>query len=545
MTQLKVSTRLHILNGLLALLLLAVGLIGLYGVNKSNNSLKTVYEDRVICLGQLAEVNYLLQRNRVLVMDMLLQPAPEHVAKRNTELRSNVVQASKVWAEYMATYLTPDEQVLAKNFDALRLPYVQEALLPAADAMLAGQNDAALAIYTGKISVLAPAVNLASQKLNQLQLDVSKSEYDVAVANYGFIRTLSLAAIALGVLFAAVFGSKLVRDIGHELGAEPGEAAGLARRVAAGDLSQAIVLENGDAASMMAQLKTMQESLVVVVGNVRLGSESIAAASAEIAQGNHDLSARTENQASALEQTAASMEELGSTVKQNADNVRQANQLAMSAQSFANKGGAVVSQVVDTMKEINQASRKIADIIGVIDGIAFQTNILALNAAVEAARAGEQGRGFAVVASEVRSLAGRSAEAAKEIKTLITTSVDRVQQGTNLVDEAGETIAEVVNSIQKVTDLIAEINAASHEQALGIGQIGQALTQMDQNTQQNAALVEQMAAAASLLKGQAQDLVVTVGVFKLDQHHVAALVQVPSLGLRAAPAQQNKYQRLA
>ncbi|MDO9166712.1 MAG: methyl-accepting chemotaxis protein [Rhodoferax sp.] len=261
-------------------------------------------------------------------------------------------------------------------------------------------------------------------------------------------------------------------------------------------------------------LKITLERMDTAVSAVRTGASSIEVACTEIAQGNNDLSARTESQASALEETAASMEQLSATVKQNADSARQANQLAMSASSVAVKGGEVVGQVVETMKGINDSSRKISDIISVIDGIAFQTNILALNAAVEAARAGEQGRGFAVVASEVRSLAGRSAEAAKEIKSLINASVERVEHGTTLVDQAGTTMTEVVSSIRRVTDIMGEISAASSEQASGVAQVGEAVTQMDQATQQNAALVEEMAAAASSLKSQAQELVQVVAVFK-------------------------------
>ena len=294
------------------------------------------------------------------------------------------------------------------------------------------------------------------------------------------------------------------------------EAVQVARAVADGNLQVHVpVRGNNELGQLMRALEDMRHHLEGVVSTVMRGSESLATASAEIAQGNTDLSDRTEQQASALEQTAASMEELGSTVRQNADSARQANQLAQNASTVAVQGGEVVGQVVHTMRDINDSSRKIADIISVIDGIAFQTNILALNAAVEAARAGEQGRGFAVVASEVRSLAGRSAEAAKEIKALITASVERVEHGTALVDTAGNTMTEVVASIRRVTDIMGEISAASSEQSLGVSQVGEAVKQMDQVTQQNAALVEEMAAAAGSLKTQAQELVRAVEVFQL------------------------------
>jgi methyl-accepting chemotaxis protein len=323
------------------------------------------------------------------------------------------------------------------------------------------------------------------------------------------LGTLALAALLLAISVL------ITRSILRQLGGEPGDAAHITNRIADGDLTVDIVLRPEDNSSLLHSIQSMRNNFSSIVGQVRSGSEGVATASAEIAQGNHDLSARTEQQASALEQTAASMEELGSTVKQNADSARQANQLAQNASTVAIKGGEVVGQVVETMKGINEASRKISDIISVIDGIAFQTNILALNAAVEAARAGEQGRGFAVVASEVRALAGRSAEAAKEIKTLIGASVDRVEHGTTLVDQAGATMNEVVSAIKRVTDIMGEISAASHEQSLGVAQVGEAVGHMDQTTQQNAALVEQMAAAASGLKSQAQDLVQVVAVFKL------------------------------
>ncbi|MDZ4074900.1 MAG: methyl-accepting chemotaxis protein [Hylemonella sp.] len=334
---------------------------------------------------------------------------------------------------------------------------------------------------------------------------------NVMIGNLGAL----LVTIVLGLLIARTLSRAISGGVGY--------AASLASKVAQGDLSSPINPNTQDEiGTLLHSLRDMQASLAQVVSRVRQGSESVSTASAEIAQGNHDLSARTESQASALEETAASMEELSSTVKQNADNARQANQLAQTASTVAVKGGEVVAQVVGTMKGINDSARKIHDIISVIDGIAFQTNILALNAAVEAARAGEQGRGFAVVASEVRSLAGRSAEAAKEIKNLITDSVQRVEQGSAQVDQAGATMNEVVAAIRRVTDIMAEISAASTEQSQGVSQIGEAITNMDQTTQQNAALVEEMAAAASSLKGQAQDLVESVAVFKLASGASAA-----------------------
>jgi methyl-accepting chemotaxis protein len=341
---------------------------------------------------------------------------------------------------------------------------------------------------------------------------------------------LGTAVLAMILLAMSVIIS---RSVVRQLGGEPGETADITHRIAQGDLTVDIPLKQDDTTSLLHAIKAMRDSFSGIVGRVRIGSESVATASAEIAQGNQDLSNRTEQQASALEKTTASMDALGSTVKQNADSARQANQLAQNASSVAVKGGEVVGQVVDTMRGINEASRKIADIIGVIDGIAFQTNILALNAAVEAARAGEQGRGFAVVASEVRALAGRSAEAAKEIKALIGASVERVEHGSALVDQAGTTMTEVVTAIRRVTDIMGEISAASSEQAQGVSEVGSAITQMDQATQQNAALVEQMAAAASSLKAQANELVQVVAVFQLEadgasSHPVASRLGAPA-----------------
>jgi len=330
---------------------------------------------------------------------------------------------------------------------------------------------------------------------------------------------LEVGGSALALVVAVILGTWVTHSITRPVA----QAVAVAKAVAAGDLTVRIDSQSRDEVGVLLQaLRDMNTSLVNVVSRVRTGSEAVASASTQIAQGNSDLSGRTESQASALEETAASMEELGSTVQQNADNARQANQLAQAASGVAEQGGVVVAQVVDTMKGISESSRKISDIISVIDGIAFQTNILALNAAVEAARAGEQGRGFAVVASEVRSLAGRSADAAKEIKQLITDSVARVESGAQLADQAGSTMTEVVTSIRRVTDLMGEISAASAEQSAGVGQVGEAVTEMDQTTQQNAALVEEMAAAAASLNSQAQDLVQSVSLFQLGNGKAAA-----------------------
>jgi len=514
LNNLKISTRLMMLIGILSVLLMTIGAIGLLGIGKSNDALKTVYEDRTIPTGQIAEIQRQLLRNRLAVAVALVTPTPEIINPATAEVEANIAIIGKIWEAYMATTLTPEEATLAKKFNEDRTRFVQEGLRPAVAALRANDIDGAKRVVTEKIRPLYTPVGADIEALMKLQLDEAKKEYDAAVARYETIRLIAIGVILAGVLLACIFGLALIRGISRSLA----QAMAAANAVAEGDLSHPIQVQGKDeVAQLLASLSGMQDSLAKVVATVRSGSESVSTASAEIASGNHDLSARTEQQASALEETAASMEELSSTVKQNADNARQANQLAQSASTVAVKGGEVVAQVVDTMKGINDSSRKISDIISVIDGIAFQTNILALNAAVEAARAGEQGRGFAVVASEVRSLAGRSADAAKEIKSLINDSVQRVEQGTALVDQAGVTMTEVVSSIRRVTDLMGEISAASHEQSQGVSQVGEAVVQMDQVTQQNAALVEEMAAAASSLKSQAQDLVATVAVFKLAQ----------------------------
>jgi methyl-accepting chemotaxis protein len=387
---------------------------------------------------------------------------------------------------------------------------------------------------------LVPSVDKYVKSLQEFS-DLQRSRYGALNQGFQVERDLNVwitRALVGGLLLAIVLGTiVLIRQIRQPLK----EAIAVAEKIAAGDLSVKVEVGRGDEfGEMMRAIAHMQDQLVHLVADVRRGTDSMATASEEIATGNQDLANRTEQTASNLEKTASSMEQLTATVKQSADSARQANQLATSAAKVAQRGGSVVSQVVSTMDEINASSRKISDIIGVIDGIAFQTNILALNAAVEAARAGEQGRGFAVVASEVRSLAGRSADAAKEIKLLINTSVDNVQGGSALVAQAGETMTEIVSSVQRVTDIMGEISAATSEQAQGIAEVNTAVNELDQMTQQNAALVEESAAAASSMKDQAHRLAEVVAAFKLDSNTLApghaARVQPAAPALRPAVA---------
>jgi methyl-accepting chemotaxis protein len=392
----------------------------------------------------------------------------------------------------------------------------------------ANKFEEAKELTRGRSQELNGTVRTLIEKLITINLDQSTRRNNAADEIYatarGWISGLLIAAIILGLILAVWIARTISRPLN--------DAVKIAQAVAAGDLTSSIEVKSIDeTGKLLLALKEMNDGLIRIVGQVRNGTDTIATASSQIAAGNMDLSSRTEEQASSLEETAASMEELTGTVKQNADNARQANQLAESASEVAIKGGTVVSQVVDTMASINDSSKKIVDIISVIDGIAFQTNILALNAEVEAARAGEQGRGFAVVAAEVRSLAQRSAAAAKEIKTLIGDSVDKVTVGSKLVSEAGSTMDEVVASVRRVTDIMGEITAASQQQSTGIEQVNQAIAQMDQVTQQNAALVEQAAAAAESLQDQASNLSQVVGVFRLDDAPVAALA-LPAMTMR-------------
>lgn len=378
-----------------------------------------------------------------------------------------------------------------------------------------GDKKAALELYRGDYREKFAVTQGHVTKVRNFARDKATEFFEMTQRERQKTLMIMLGAGGAALLLTLVVGYMIMRTVFRRLGGEPDYAASVARSIAAGDLTTDVVLKAGDKDSLLFAMKGMQESLASIIGDVKGAADAINTGSKEIASGNADLSQRTEEQASSLEETASSMEELTSTVKQNAENSKQANQLAIGASDVAVKGGQVVSQVVETMGSINAASKKISDIIGVIDGIAFQTNILALNAAVEAARAGEQGRGFAVVASEVRTLAQRSAAAAKEIKELIGDSVEKVGNGSKLVDQAGQTMEEVVGAIKRVTDIMAEITAASQEQSAGIEQVNQAVTQMDEVTQQNAALVEEAAAAAESMQEQAEALARLAATFKL------------------------------
>ena len=515
---LTIKARLVGVIAFLSLQLLVGGAIGIVSLGDTSDSMKSMYDDCLVSLGQLDRVVRMLDANEALISEALTGEQSK-IPQVVLEVNRRTVQIDKVWADYMGSNLAPEEKKVAEEFIARRNTYATEGVKPALDAMQMHDTQAATKAVHGPMTTLYEPVRALIDSLIELQLAEAKQKYEKAQSTYRLVRNSCVTALVFGILLAALVGSWLVLAITRPLNA----AVKLATRIAKGDLTQSFeVWSNDEAGRLMQALKDMRDSLAQIVSQVRNGTDTMATASSQIAAGNQDLSSRTEQQASSLEETASSLEELTSTVRQNADNAHQANQLAVSASDVASKGGAVVSQVVNTMASINQSSKKIADIIGVIDGIAFQTNILALNAAVEAARAGEQGKGFAVVASEVRSLAQRSANAAREIKDLIGNSVEQVETGTKLVDQAGATMREIVESIRHVTDIMGEIAAASAEQTAGIDQINKAVSQMDQVTQQNASLVEEAAAASEVLQEQAGALARTVSLFNLSSMEITS-----------------------
>ncbi|MDP9900827.1 methyl-accepting chemotaxis protein [Variovorax ginsengisoli] len=522
---LKLANKL--LLSFIAILTLTAGL-GIFAITQLsslNEKSADLAENWMPSTRALLELKAQMSRYRINELQHIMSDTDEDRAAYDKLMNTIWDKLQKDIASYQALPADAQEKQLAEQLVASMTAYkAQHAKVISLSN--AQQDTQARTLMRGEALQAYQAITEVLDKVVALDLAGGKEASDAAKAVFLSARTwvvgVLMGTIALGLALALWIARIIATPLRH--------AVQIAQTVAAGDLSSRIEATTTDETGMLlGALRAMNDNLARVVGQVRQGTETIATASSQIASGNQDLSSRTEEQASSLEQTAASMEELTSTVKQNAENARQANQLAVSASEVAVRGGSVVSEVVETMDAIHASSRKIVDIIAVIDGIAFQTNILALNAAVEAARAGEQGRGFAVVASEVRTLAQRSAAAAKEIKSLIDDSVGKVAVGSRQVAVAGQTMEEIVSSVSRVTDIMGEITAASQEQTTGIEQINQAITQMDQVTQQNAALVEEAAAAASSLQEQAGSLSQVVSVFTLDSSHAPARRPAPSV----------------
>ncbi len=531
LANMKIGVRMSLGFGLVLALLICVAALGISGMSRTNSALHHVVDVNDYKMDLIVEM---VESIHIVTRVMRTVALLSDEAAAGVE-QQKIVEAREKYNVAFATLEKLPLDQAGKDFVA-RLKENQLETRPLTDRFIAlAKTNKEEAIHL-LMKQAIPATAKWQTTLHDfmaLEKEKNKKGAEDAEASYHAALMWMLGLTGLALLLGILIAWLCTRSITRPLAT----AVKVAQTVAAGDLSSRIEVNSTEETGQLLQsLKQMNDSLVRIVGEVRNGTDTIATASGQIASGNLDLSSRTEQQAGSLEETASSMEELTGTVKQNADNARQANQLAVSASDVALKGGAVVSQVVDTMGSINDSAKKIADIIGVIDGIAFQTNILALNAAVEAARAGEQGRGFAVVAGEVRNLAQRSAAAAKEIKTLISDSVEKVDAGTRLVDQAGATMDEIVESVKRVSDIISEITAASQEQTSGIEQINQAIAQMDEVTQQNASLVEEAAAAAESLQAQAGHLQEVVSVFKLDSAGTPTAAKLSTVKQRSAAA---------
>jgi methyl-accepting chemotaxis protein len=515
---LTVKAKLFATLALTALVMIAVGVVGLSGTRSSNHDLDSIFSNRFMPTGWVGTLESSERELLTKAEDAVIRQDAGAVRNVLAMVTDRKASNKELWEKLQATELTSKERTVADNFSrygAEVMSYVEDALL----AAQGGTFDKAEALLIEKARPTYDKLNETSESLLKLQIEVAQEMRTAAEAGFKRTTAIIIGAIVLGIALAGVLGLMLVRSIIGTLNA----AVNVADRIAGGELGNNVRAESHDELGrLMDSLKRMDAKLVEIVGGVRGSAGAVGSAARELSHGNDDLSQRTQEQAAALEQTASSMEEMTATVKQNADNARQANQLAVGAREQAEKGGSVVHRAIGAMGEINASSRKIADIISVIDEIAFQTNLLALNAAVEAARAGEQGRGFAVVATEVRSLAQRSASAAKEIKDLINDSVEKVKVGSELVDESGKTLSEIMESVKKVTDIVAEIAAASEEQSAGIEQVNNAVNQMDSVTQQNAALVEEASAASKSMEQQSATLVSQIGYFRTGGERAAA-----------------------
>lgn len=530
---LKIGVKL--LTGFAALLFLTalIGIFSMIELARVNASATNLGNNWMPSVKATMAVKERVSRIRSQEAQMVYAENPEEVEKYISRTKEAIAGLKENEAEYEKLISEPAERALYGDYRKLITEYLQITDKMMAAVRAGNGAEAVTMLRTDSSRVNSKMRDLVDQ-LVKVNTEGGQKAYQDSIDTYNRSRILISSALVVSI----VLGLLLAFWISQLVSAPLRHAVKVAQTVAAGDLTSQITVRSKDETGMLLQaLKDMNESLLKVVSEVRHGTEEIRHASTEIAHGNMDLSNRTETQASSLEETASSMEQITSTIHQSADNARQANQLSHSASEVAQRGGNVVAQVVDTMGSINESSRKIVDIIAVIDGIAFQTNILALNAAVEAARAGEQGRGFAVVASEVRNLAQRSAGAAKEIKELINDSVEKVAQGSRLVDQAGSTMTEVVESVKRVSDIISEITAAGLEQSAGIAQINDAVTEMDTLTQQNAALVEEAAAAAASLQEQAEHLSDVVSVFRLQAGGGATVAPAPvSAAARAVPS---------
>ena len=531
--KIKIGTRLALAFAVLLLLISALAAGGISGAKRLTERSAALYGDRTVPLGVLAEISHLTQRNRVLVMDMLMDPGTSNLQASHAALTANVERIHTLWTAYSGKALGSEEQGLAQAFADANATYLDKGLIPAASALVAGKYDDGSELYINQIRPNAAKVQDAIEKLVALQINVAAAEFAGAREMSNTIHWWMLAATGLALVAGAAMAWVITRSISRPLR----QAVVLARTVAGGDLSAQIDVRGTDeTAELLGALREMNHQLVRVITEVRSSTETVAQEAVLIAGGTEDLARRTEVQASNLQETAASMEQLTITVQHNTDNAHRATELAQEAAKVANEGGSVMRDVITTMQEISVQSQKVTDIIKVIDDIAFQTNLLALNAAVEAARAGEQGRGFAVVAGEVRGLSQRSSTAAREIRGLIAASVRGVERGSTLVGQAGERVASTVQRVDEVMELISEIKDAGQEQARGIAQIGEAVRQLDAATQKNAALVDDSSSASTGMKNQVRRLLEVVHQFRLAPDGAGDALAAGYRGTQPLPA---------